>query len=56
MVIGRCHVCAKDSGGQCSSCFQIFYCGPEHQKADWKRHKKQCRQPYEVNETADVGR
>lgn len=27
---------------QCSNCKLISYCGQEHQKADWKKHKSIC--------------
>jgi hypothetical protein len=26
----------------CSKCKKVFYCCKEHQKDDWKRHKKTC--------------
>lgn len=29
--------------GACSGCRMVFYCGREHQKADWARHKKDCK-------------
>ena len=28
---------------QCSGCHDALYCSPEHQRADWVRHKKECR-------------
>ena len=30
--------------GLCSSCKDVHYCCREHQTADWKRHKKECRE------------
>lgn len=48
----RCNVCIdlksqipKDAPTnllQCSNCKLISYCGQEHQKADWKKHKSFC--------------
>jgi len=28
---------------KCSICLSTFYCGAEHQKKDWKRHKSLCK-------------
>lgn len=28
---------------RCSRCWQVDYCNRDCQRADWKRHKKQCR-------------
>ncbi|KAH0023672.1 hypothetical protein KCU78_g5354, partial [Aureobasidium melanogenum] len=39
---GQCAVCSKP-GERCSSCENIYYCGAECQKADWKVHKLLCR-------------
>jgi hypothetical protein len=44
----NCRVCRAShrSTGQklltCSQCKQVKYCCAEHQKADWKKHKKDC--------------
>jgi hypothetical protein len=35
--------CKKRALYECTKCFSAFYCGPEHQRADWKRHKPVCR-------------
>ena len=32
----------KDKG-LCSGCKEVHYCCKEHQKEDWKRHKKGCK-------------
>jgi hypothetical protein len=38
-----CAVCSqKGSGQRCSGCKNVFYCSPEHQKADWRRHRLAC--------------
>eukprot|EP01040_Poterioochromonas_malhamensis_P014463 gene14463-16008_t len=44
----RCKVCGKalafDGTAlmQCSQCKNVHYCSKEHQKQDWKSHKKYC--------------
>lgn len=52
-IIGRCTVCGTETTKTCSRCKTVFYCGAEHQKADWKRHSKTACFPCveEVNET-----
>ena len=41
--IGDCHLCGQSAvTNRCSQCRSVFYCSKEHQKADWKRHKKHC--------------
>ncbi|KAJ7105501.1 hypothetical protein C8R43DRAFT_1046632 [Mycena crocata] len=36
---------------QCAACHQVTYCGPTCQRADWKRHKTECRQHTEIKKT-----
>jgi hypothetical protein len=43
-VSGKC-VCAVCQGLaklRCSACKNVWYCGKEHQKEDWKIHKAKC--------------
>jgi len=38
-----CKVCGKtDAIKRCGRCMVVGYCGKEHQKSDWKAHKKIC--------------
>jgi MYND finger/Ubiquitin-like domain len=38
-----CSVCGKaENTRRCVRCKAVAYCGEEHQKADWKTHKKGC--------------
>ena len=34
--------CSKEGKKKCSKCANAHYCSPECQKADWKKHKKEC--------------
>ena len=38
----RCVVCGE-RGKRCQGCQLVAYCGKEHQKEDWKRHKRECK-------------
>lgn len=42
-----CAICKTETKNSCSNCKQVFYCCVEHQKQDWKNHKKNCH-PYKV--------
>ncbi|KAL0230341.1 hypothetical protein PCE1_003902 [Barthelona sp. PCE] len=39
----KCAVCSEDAPYRCQKCKQIWYCGVDCQRSDWKRHKKECR-------------
>ncbi|OAQ60799.1 MYND finger domain-containing protein [Purpureocillium lilacinum] len=39
-----CQVCGKTAGvKKCGGCLVVGYCNKEHQRSDWKEHKKMCR-------------
>jgi hypothetical protein len=39
----RCRVCGKtEEMMRCARCKVVGYCGREHQKEDWKVHKRSC--------------
>lgn len=41
----RCEVdgCDVHTGlSRCGTCALVFYCGAEHQRADWRRHRVEC--------------
>nr|CAI5824243.1 unnamed protein product [Callosobruchus analis] len=46
-IVSHCAVCQKEATQKCGSCHGVYYCCREHQKADWKNHKKVCR-PFKV--------
>jgi len=37
-----CLMCSAP-GKRCEGCMTVAYCGKEHQRADWKRHKGECK-------------
>ncbi|XP_057666323.1 SET domain-containing protein SmydA-8-like [Diorhabda carinulata] len=43
----KCQVCRKPASNRCSGCHFVHYCSKEHQKSDWKQHKKYCK-PFKV--------
>ena len=43
-----CTVCKKPAEKSCSRCKMVYYCSVEHQKVDWKQHKKGCFPPGSV--------
>eukprot|EP00095_Tigriopus_kingsejongensis_P012266 maker-scaffold394_size185225-snap-gene-0.22 protein:Tk12266 transcript:maker-scaffold394_size185225-snap-gene-0.22-mRNA-1 annotation:"hypothetical protein DAPPUDRAFT_2393" len=53
---GLCQVCAVPAALRCSACFLVFYCQQEHQKSDWKAHKKICAKPFQIKDDEIVGR
>ena len=38
----KCMLCEKKETMACSICNIFFYCGTDHQRQDWKSHKKIC--------------
>jgi len=49
-----CAHCGKHGTGfkRCSVCKQASYCGAACQKADWKRHKKDCAPPVPLQDVS----
>lgn len=41
-IEGHCEVCKELCKQKCSQCKQVYYCSAEHQKDDWKNHRKDC--------------
>lgn len=40
--------CAVDATNTCTRCLGVKYCSQEHQKLDWKEHRKVCIAPPKV--------
>jgi alpha/beta superfamily hydrolase len=38
-----CAVCGSANAAACARCRLVGYCGTEHQRKDWKDHKRVCR-------------
>jgi hypothetical protein len=47
-ILHACGICSKP-GSMCKGCSLIAYCGKEHQKADWPRHKAECKKAREMD-------
>ncbi|XP_055921178.1 SET domain-containing protein SmydA-8 [Eupeodes corollae] len=52
---GLCKICSKETKSKCSNCNQVFYCSGEHQKSDWKVHKRMCY-PFKIEQSEKLGR
>ncbi|KAJ6254008.1 ankyrin repeat-containing protein [Anaeramoeba flamelloides] len=47
----KCNVCNKTKGlSICTSCKEVYYCGKECQRKDWKNHKEKCLKEGEKKE------
>jgi hypothetical protein len=38
-----CAFCNELAELMCGKCEETFYCKPEHQKMDWRRHSSHCK-------------
>ncbi|KAI0035531.1 hypothetical protein K488DRAFT_82972 [Vararia minispora EC-137] len=46
---------AKSELKACSGCKNVWYCSPEHQRQDWKRHKHLCKEHQRNNLSMILG-
>lgn len=51
----NCAVCGIGAPYKCTACKSVSYCGVEHQKSDWNRHKVECR-PFKIEHSEALGR
>ncbi|KAH1025142.1 SET domain-containing protein SmydA-8 [Dendroctonus ponderosae] len=54
-IEGHCKVCKELCKQKCSQCKLVYYCSGEHQKDDWKNHRKNCVF-YEICSNQELGR
>ncbi|KAJ1430418.1 hypothetical protein B484DRAFT_448922 [Ochromonadaceae sp. CCMP2298] len=45
----NCFICGVVSTNKCSKCKATYYCGREHQQADWECHKDICKRHRAIN-------
>lgn len=50
-----CPICQQAAPFKCTSCKSIHYCGAEHQKKHWPKHKANCR-PFKIERSDRLGR
>ncbi|OXU17269.1 hypothetical protein TSAR_015909 [Trichomalopsis sarcophagae] len=50
-----CAVCKVPAKQKCGGCKSVFYCGREHQKANWREHSAKCKS-YKLVENEKLGR
>ncbi|XP_055693505.1 SET domain-containing protein SmydA-8-like [Lutzomyia longipalpis] len=53
--MGNCVICGVECEKKCASCHRVFYCSVEHQRDDWKSHKKSCP-VYRICHDGTIGR
>ncbi|CAG9767247.1 unnamed protein product [Ceutorhynchus assimilis] len=50
----KCQVCRNPAKQKCAGCNCVYYCSREHQKFDWKKHKKVCKSYKVVTNEAEA--
>ena len=51
----QCALCHNPANQRCTGCHITFYCGKEHQKLHWKKHKNNCC-AFKVATSTNLGR
>jgi len=53
---GSCNSCSKVATTKCTGCKQVYYCGRDCQRKNWKLHKPTCKAlSYKVCNSAELG-
>jgi hypothetical protein len=42
-IKNKCASCGKYATLRCQGCKKVYYCSENHQKLEWKNHKKSCK-------------
>ncbi|XP_071549532.1 SET domain-containing protein SmydA-8-like isoform X1 [Panulirus ornatus] len=55
MGVGPCGVCSTLASQACAGCGVVHYCGKEHQRQHWPKHRAECR-PYKAVSSPHAGK
>ena len=47
--------CSEAAKRKCAACKSLGYCSREHQRSDWKTHKKECQRIVKAEDVSGEG-